>query len=465
MKKNFKNCSGGILLEVLFMLAILMLIFPIMQKDVKKRTDEIRNTAVVKDLMKLKGAVENYLKRKPTFENAVTDIDFKDLVESGLPVTFSKTNLLGQEYKVRVKTSTDIDGNVVYDAVIIATGNNDIPSVRIRDIVKNAKGYAGYVEDGLIYGPNWQLSASAWDQGGDINDSSIVMKTGFSRKDYKYVSRVPGIGSSTMETNLYMNLNSIYNVNNLFINEKAELGTFEAQGNSTISDMAIDKSLSLEADMNVGSSFNFPNGLSMSSLTYEDDVAAFVFLENLLSFNGNLLFSSEDRNILRYIYADTLKVSDSASFPTLMKVANLFSLYFDPTISSTLTAVLNVNNAQLNSFDNEKNNTSSYGLVFNDQIVSRSNPIYRLNSSSAGMYDIIIKDVNSKLLSRTSKIGGIDIDERTPISVILRALTYEYADIYKIVYNDYPDAVIPGWYYNLYKRCEYNECVDTGWYY
>ena len=60
MFKNLKNDNGGILLEVLLMLAILMVIFPIMQRDIKKRTDNIRNQMVVKDLMKLKGAVETY---------------------------------------------------------------------------------------------------------------------------------------------------------------------------------------------------------------------------------------------------------------------------------------------------------------------------------------------------------------------------------------------------------------------
>ena len=31
-------------------------------------------------------------------------------------------------------------------------------------------------------------------------------------------------------------------------------------------------------------------------------------------------------------------------------------------------------------------------------------------------------------MARTSKIGGIDINEKTPLSTILRALWYEYAD-------------------------------------
>ena len=97
MFKNLKNDNGGILLEVLLMLAILMVIFPIMQRDIKKRTDNIRNQMVVKDLMKLKGAVETYLKKKPTFETAIVDIPFSDLVDSGLPKSFAKKNVLDQE--------------------------------------------------------------------------------------------------------------------------------------------------------------------------------------------------------------------------------------------------------------------------------------------------------------------------------------------------------------------------------
>ena len=45
--KRYKNISGGILLEVLFMLAIIIAIFPFIQSNAKKRSDAIRNQMVV----------------------------------------------------------------------------------------------------------------------------------------------------------------------------------------------------------------------------------------------------------------------------------------------------------------------------------------------------------------------------------------------------------------------------------
>ena len=50
-----------------------------MQKDIKKRTDNIRNQMVVKDLMKLKGATETYLKKNkaPIIINHTGRIEFE----------------------------------------------------------------------------------------------------------------------------------------------------------------------------------------------------------------------------------------------------------------------------------------------------------------------------------------------------------------------------------------------------
>lgn len=462
MFKNLKNDNGGILLEVLLMLAILMVIFPIMQRDIKKRTDNIRNQMVVKDLMKLKGAVETYLKKKPTFETAIVDIPFSDLVDSGLPKSFAKKNVLDQEYKVRVRVSNDADGNLIYDAIVFATGNAELSSIRLRDIVKDAKGYAGYVEDGLIYGPDWQLSVAPWNSSGDIDETSIVVKTGFSKKDYKYVSRVPGIGSSTMETNLYMNLNGIYNVNDMFVSDKAEFGSAVFDGTTKVSDVSVAENMHLQAHLNIGKSFNFPNGLDMKRMSYSDEYAASVLIDTLLHFKGSLYLSTLETNILRSATATSLLVSTASTSPTYMKIVNYLS--FMP--EANLSSVLSLMEVYVNSVLVDKTSlTSSYGVKFGSIESMANRALYFMNSKSASLNDVIVRDVNNWLIQNQKKIGGIDITETTPISVVLRGIFYEYGDVYKLFYNTYPanNAPMPYWYYNLYKRCEYNECSDTGW--
>lgn len=467
MKKNFKNVSGGLLLEVLFMLAILMIIFPIMQKDMKKRTENLRNQMVVKDLMKLKNAVEIYLKKNPTFEeNVIIDLDLKNLVDSGLSSSFSGSNVLGQNYKVRLKTFVDTENNgMTYDAIIIATGNNDIPAVRIREIVKEAKGYAGYVEDGMIYGPNWQLDVANWNTNNDlvpIDNSSIVMKTGFSRKEYKYISRVANVGSATMETDLYMNLQQINNVNNLYIGDTLEVVNLNANGSFVVSDIAVEESMTLNEDMIIDNRFNFPNGIADTSKTYEDTKTQSLFLANILSIIGDLEFLDDmDYNRLRFVNSNEV-VFDGV----VMAIANLLSFALDE------EALVKITTLELNSYNNQnKVVDGAYAFKFNN-IKSGNNPLYNISSNILNMHDIVITNVNEKLLGRLNaagqevgvpKIGGIDINERTPISVILRALSYAYADIYKISTNEYPSQVINGWYYNVYKRCEFNECSDPGW--
>ena len=77
---KYKNDNANILLEVLLMLAILIVVFPMLQKNVKERSDAIRNQLVVKDMMKIKTATENYLKSNPSFkEVGVFEISFATL--------------------------------------------------------------------------------------------------------------------------------------------------------------------------------------------------------------------------------------------------------------------------------------------------------------------------------------------------------------------------------------------------
>ena len=529
MKKN-KSVSGGILLEVVFMLAIMVAIFPFIQSRAKKRSDAIRNQMVIKDLLKLKSAVELYLKRKPTFKTSLYDVDFDDLYDSGLEKSFQKKNVLGQEYKVRVKTSLDENGDTVYDAIVIATGENSIPTMRIRDIVKEAKGIAGYVDkqdggnDDMVYGPNWQFVVKPWNvERDDIDTHSIVVKAGLSKKEYKYISRDKDVGSSTMETDLHMNMQSIFNLRDLHIGGFMEVGDFNLTGGDSVgvsefNDISIgefEKSVAetedgaaiggeeggegdgvetnegkasfslVDGDMTINGVLRFPLGLTMADLSFADNGLKWFILQESLHVRNDLDFNDltdcsignndyeSSCNKLRFALATNLKIPVTTG-KTIMAISNL--LEFD---ASNLENILKINNLRVRSFDSDKgvimngDTEDRYALRFSNLYVDGSTNILRVASSAntIGLKDIIVSDVNEKLLSggTSKKIGGIDITKNTPLTIILRALYYEYGDVYKVVTTEYPsDAFLP-WYWILGKRCEYDSnetgACGSGWYY
>ncbi|MCR5507027.1 MAG: hypothetical protein K6F04_04230 [bacterium] len=501
MNKN-KNVSGGILLEVIFMLAIMVAIFPFIQSNVKKRTDAIRNQMVVRDLVKLKTALENYLKRNPTFEiqdgksSSINNVSLSELYDSGLEKSFKEKNVLGQTYKIRVKTSKDGNGNTVYDAIILATGEPSIPTMRIRDIVKEAKGYAGYVESNMVYGPGWQFSVAENLWGDGFDASSLVVRAGFSKKEYKYISRKAGGGTATMETDLYMNMKNINGINNLYIANSLEVGSFNftgsvnlASGNSVEKTSSFDNitiapgetseggssnsSLSINQDMTISNTLNFPLGLIVSSLTFSDSGLRSLSLNKNLNVNNlyandvtKCLFSGDvytnSCNKLRSVTAETLNVASQS----VLAVSNLLKL------NDGLNTVLTLTNLTTKSFDSEKSSLGSVVFKFgNIKIDGAENVNYNITSSGTApainLNDIIVIDVNKKLLEKTKKIGGIDLSEKTPLSVVLRGLYYEYADIHKLIGNTYPtnaNAFLP-FKTELDVRCEYIKCGSGYWYY
>ena len=520
MKKN-KSVNGGILLEVLFMLGIMIAIFPFIQSDVKKRTDAIRNQMVVRDLIKLKTAVEEYLKRKPTFDKSgVHDIEFSQLYDSGLEPTFKEKNVLGQNYKVRVKVS-EVGGNTSYDAIIIATSDGSIPTVRLRDIVKESKGYVGYVEANgsslVAYSPSWQFTISnssdaGWNgASGGIDKNSLIVKAGLSKKEYKYISRIPGVGTATMETHLLMNNQSISGVDSLHIagtfsvpdfdfkggeNFVSKVGNITIAPNENTKDALVGPVLSsLEvsgSNMIVKEVLRFTAGLMMDTLKFIDDgllslyIKSDLIVSNKLKFNTDATCSFVDSADEDYTSVDVcnkiraIKVIGKLAIPSegvsVLYVANLFRLLSNPEgDTKNLAYMLRVNNLNVRSFDNEKSSSSETGVVSAvkalefGKILVDGQPDFKVNETTVDLNDIIVSKVNSKLMARTSKIGGIDINEKTPLSTILRALWYEYADGFHLAKSNslaenLEKAVFPNWITVESKRCEYEQCLGNNWY-
>lgn len=473
--KKMKNDNGNILLEVLLMLAIMMVVFPIIQKNIKEKSDTLRNQLVVKDMMKLKTATENYLKLKPDIIEGVHLVDMAVLEQNGLPKNFKTSNIIGQNYRVKMRATKKTDGNFEYDAIIIADGNADIPDMRIRDIVKESRGFGGYLEDGIIYGTSWSLDGSGW--GENWATPPLIFKVGFAKKDYQYISR-NGIGSSTMQTDLFMNLNDIEIVKDFVLTKGKEVlvgesdeGFIEvndlylsAAGQADASVISVDSSLTLNSVMNANNAMvTFPNGINQPDVSINDSSTEHVYLHDTLHVTSDFTTNPLQENRFSFLDTDTvladsfvdvsvgglIKTPELSATPAEFGDVNILSINIDAKLPNYQSMDYKVNNSQKYSY---------VGFVF-DKIKSKAMPDkYYINGLEISISDVVVKNINDELKGK--RIGNIAITDKTPLSVILRGLSYEYADIYRLVTNTYDGMTdpMPGLKYAERYRCAKQQC-------
>ncbi|MDR3126526.1 MAG: shufflon system plasmid conjugative transfer pilus tip adhesin PilV, partial [Rickettsiales bacterium] len=227
------------MMEIILMIGILLAVFPIIQRSIRGRSESLRNEYVIKDMMRLKSAVENFLERRiytlDFYENPVIEMSGKDLevfYETGLPKGFKSKNMLGQDYAVKIRRHESAPGEPFeYDAIVIAHGGPSVSDLRVKEIAKESKGYGGYVEDGIIYGQSWSYDVDVWKGKTGIAPDSLVFKTGFLRRDYQYISRV-NERYARMNANLDMNLNNIYGVGSMRVAGDAEANDFKVDSDA-----------------------------------------------------------------------------------------------------------------------------------------------------------------------------------------------------------------------------------------
>jgi hypothetical protein len=509
--------KGSILMEVLLMIAILIVIFPIIQRNIKERSDSARNELVVKDMMRIKAAVENYLEQgngetPPCKKNSATDeaakgkgyictggtlsVGIKSIngVDEcqcatgsddctgkvgclhywfdryGLAPSLKSANIIGQNYSVKIRR-TPSGNNSTYDAIIVADGNPDISDMRIREIVDASKGYGGYVEGTVIYGANWSLDNATWTAGAN----SIIFKAGSLKREYQYITR-RSPASNTMHTDLLMNFNNMNSVASITIAGKVEVSGLEVKNSSqtaTATEVSLNKSdggtapsLLINGPVNSTGTVAFPSGITCLACAIADALGRTamnkIAVENNMTVQATLsVLNSGITSYLRSVYAGRiLAISGGLN----LFVGNTISVPQDATVARVANLI--VNSAELG-------NSSGTGVGFTFGKISmcggtncaNSADTYMVNASTFKGKDIVVRDVND--LFGNVKYGGIDISSKTPISMILRALTYQYADIYRLANGgvSYADAAKPisGIGYNDCKRCYLDpELCPTG---
>jgi hypothetical protein len=372
--------------------------------------------------------------------------------------------------------------NISYDAIITADGNPDLGTVRIRDIVGTSKGFGGYIEGNVIYGANWSLDSGSW--GLACNDSSdpdcdtIVFKAGAQRRDYQYITRTSA-SSNTMHTDLYMNYNNILNAGSLSVSGKAEASTLAVDKEATsakANEVSVDETLTLKGVMKVASNsvVAFPFGINLASAVFKAATSAAV---DAGKEHTDLLALENDMNV-----AQTLSGSDAAGVvhylrdvraPKLDKagISGSLDVFVGNTIETPQddSETVKVGYLVLNSAEMSP---ESFGAGFtfdNIGFADAANAAYGIDASGASStfkgHDAIVRKVNNLFTGTYAKYGGIDITEKTPLSMVIRALNYAYADLYKIATNDYSGARHPvgGIGYSECRRCYMDaKFCDTG---
>jgi hypothetical protein len=467
-----KDISGAIMMEIILMIGVLLAVFPILQRNIKNRSESLRNEYVIKDMMRLKSALENFLERRiytlDFYENPVIEISGKDLevfYETGLPKGFKGRNILGQDYTVKIRRYEPAPGQPFeYDAIVIAGGNPAVTDVRIKEIAKESKGYGGYLEDGIIYGQSWSYDAGVWKGKTGVSPDSLVFKTGFLKRDYQYISRV-NERYARMNTNLDMNLNNIYGVGRMKVAGDAEVNKFRLDSGAKASTdtMTVLANAMFRGQIEAHI-VRFINGIDKSTLNIDGGTKTKeIYLESRLGVTGVLkTLVPETENTLNYVKAGGVRGLDGA---LTIYVANLLTVPVEMPFRSSRMAFGTLS-VDARSMREGADSTDAVGILFR-RMMSAKDDKYRVDDSQFAGFDVIVKELNRKLsLMGAGKIGGIDITDQTPLSVIMRGLSYEYADIFRLVHNRYPNASetpIPGWSLGPLHRCLEEYC-DPGKY-
>lgn len=254
-KKAIKNkilFSGGMILEVVLMVAIVMMIYPLINEQTIKRKTKLRDILIVKEINTIRQVFERFLlKYVESFpKNTTCNIDLATLksecksgkvippvefnnehaflnkvYDMGLPAGVGKgTNMLGQKYSVRVRRKSLENSNVdLVEAIVVASGEV-VEDITIRSIVKELGFSGGYVENNSIVGMNW-FNSSKWDfskdedssNSGKFDDSTLINRLNPVKADKSLLVKykTTNIADNTMQADILMNNNDLKRVNTI----------------------------------------------------------------------------------------------------------------------------------------------------------------------------------------------------------------------------------------------------------
>jgi len=465
-----------------------------LQKNVHDRADRMKQDQVMRDMMLLKSLVEEYIENLQGTQ-AFADREIVEVPSARIASflngrtrrNFENPNALGQKYTIKLRRRADKQGgtHTGFDAIIVADGA-EIPSNILREIVKESRGAGGYVEDDRIFGATWTLDLSDWKGAIPISPDALVFKVGEFRRDAIFLSRT-NPRYATMQTDILMRGNDILSAGNIMLKGKLETASLTLARNSEarLDEMILDGGLSLRGGISLKGVMTFATGLiRQSDVISGGDILQEIEISDALNIMGALKINSQD-NRLRLV--DTLRVSSLLATGLDLNIAGrLYIPSMEGAIEGNFVEAneFNVRALNMKKIDWE----GSVGLHFHEGLFSVTDERFgirrprqldaetgfeteeEIEDAPFGYYshDIVIRKLNEQLLGEV--IGGITIAEDTPVSVIIRALNYEYADLFQLVTGQPPkwnERYIPEYSLPIKLRCLTYDCSgkqdwDTG---
>jgi len=456
-----KNVSGGMLLEVIMTLGIMMLMFPLLQKNVFDRAERMKQEQVMRDMTLLKSLVEEYIENI----QGISAFGDRELVE--IPAAriasfldgrtrrnFERPNALGQTYSIKLRRRAKTEGTQTgFDAIIVADGA-EVPSHRLREIVRESRGAGGYVEGDEIFGATWTLPLADWQGARPLSPDALVFKVGEFRRDALFLSRT-NPRYALMRTDIFMRGNDVLSAGSIDVSGKLETASLTlAEGsNARMNEMALAGGLSLRGALAVDGVMTFITGLiRQNDVISGGEVLQELEIADALNIMGALRLSAADNRVK---LADAMRLSSMLADGLDIAIGNRFyAPSMEGAIEGSFVEALEFNVRALNM--KRVGWEGTVGLHFHDRLSSAADAKFGIRRARArnlktgreeeretgplGYYshDVVVRNLSEQLAGQV--IGGIKITEDTPVSVIIRALNYEYADLYKLITGNAPKA-------------------------
>ncbi len=226
--------SGLSMLEVIFTLAILMMITPFMYRQMIRHTHQLQALSMAKNFKQLEEAATNYVRINEVswgdgYEETISGVALLDRMENyGLKRPFQTYPQFFTRFYFTVIKKIDSSGNEDTNAYVIILHHPSFSALRAWQIINFLGATAGYADDGIVEGFQNAWRLTNW----DYEDKAIVLRINWANpkeqpKNYLHTTDVAGDPVyNTMEKNLYLgagitfyDVRNAYNINPLEENE------------------------------------------------------------------------------------------------------------------------------------------------------------------------------------------------------------------------------------------------------
>lgn len=258
---------GGMLLQLIMVLAIVLMVLPGSMDRYAENQQEKVWTGVASHLSFVAQAGKRYIRdNRDTLLNQVgsgpVTISGATLKAQGyLPAGFSLTNDSGQAYQLAIAKDPGQAGQLV--AFVLTTGGSDIPYKGLRQIAADSEGMGGYIwPSNMAIGADGGWQARLTDYGLSAQQgrlaaflSADALGTDADESDRLYRYQVNGRPDlNRMHTAIDMNGNNINNGGTV----NAATGAFSGQ-------VTAGGSVTANSDVNAGNNVNASNGITANN--------------------------------------------------------------------------------------------------------------------------------------------------------------------------------------------------------